>query len=80
MRACPFRNFRFPADGFRKSHAVIYLLVPPSAESTMTRIELAGALVAGGAALLSTDAPLGWAMLWAGVALGMGALAAPDEE
>jgi hypothetical protein len=46
----------------------------------MTRVELAGALVAGGAALLSTDAPLGWAMLWAGLVLWMGALAAPDEE
>ena len=41
----------------------------------MTRVELAGALVAGGAALLSTDAPLGWAMLWAGVVLGIDGLA-----
>lgn len=44
----------------------------------MTRVELAGALVAGGAALLTTDAALGWAMLWAGVALGMGALATDE--
>ncbi|MFC7228535.1 hypothetical protein N0B31_14075 [Salinirubellus salinus] len=47
----------------------------------MTRVELAGALVAAGAALLTTDAPLGWAMLWAGLVLGIDGLASrPDRE
>lgn len=68
-----------PGTGFRKPHAETYPAGRPSS-ACMTRVELAGALVAGGAALLSTDAPLGWAMLWAGLVLWMGALAAPDEE
>jgi hypothetical protein len=46
----------------------------------MTRVALAVGLVTAGATLLTTDAPLGWAMLWAGVVLGMSALAVSDEE
>jgi hypothetical protein len=60
---------------FRKPHAEIHLPDYPSSGS-VTQVELA----ATGATLLPVDAPLGWAMLWAGVVLAMDGLATRAER